>query len=381
MESDQQFFELNNMFRDNQLKYNNPLPVGSMSLQKFIVRDLHVIINGIEYVLNNMLKVADIEHNFNDAQSTTITLKHLNWAKTFLDENKVDKDIVEISDAIDGRSHISLGNFLLNCHVYTKYMKYCKGLQKNPELTVYTDEKRLNFMELMFGSIEFISHPVESTIDLVPDDTAYSCHQIIFDSSDFSAAIDALIISISDRTHCEWSIKSVFIQESLKGQVIDALSEDRLNAIDYVKPNNFSMEMKKKNSDICKRFSGKMQSNQHNSTTLFYEVLPEHISELYSPHEIRPITINFFRTPQDLIQLIKKSAQNKSLTIASIWTEYIGLFYEIGTALSKENCPVIWSNTFGDFDPIMPSLNHYYDAYGRNIDGIQGFVIVFSILF
>lgn len=379
MESDQQFLELNKMLQDNQLNFNKSSPVDSaiLPVQKFIVRNMHTIRNGIEYVLNNMLEVANIEYDFNDAQSTAITMKHLNWAKAFLDGNQIDtKEIMEVSNITDARSHISLGNFLLHCDVY---IKYCHSTKKDTELLVHTDEKRLNLMKLMFDSTEDIPHAVKSTMDSVLDKTIYSCHQIIFDSSDFSSAIDALIMSISDRTHCEWSIKSVFIQENLKNQVIDALSEDRLNTIGFVKPIEFSKKMEEKNLNICKRFGGKMHSNQHNSITLFFEVLPEHISGFYSPDEIHPITINFFRTPQEAVQLIKNSADEIS-KIASIWTENIGLFYEVGTALSMVDSPLIWSNSFGDFDPVMPSLNHYYDAHKRNIDSVQRSVNVFLLL-
>lgn len=328
---------LNQMLKNDEIEFNQVAELKRDSTTLILNVKSEQLKKGVQFALDNFNEIAKLEYEFNDGQPAKITLKHLQWAKVYIENNKsVSKQVN--SSALIAHSLVSVGQFLLDCYAATQ--------QDSMEFTIYTDTKRKSLITCLFGN-EFTEE--RSALTSMRDPlraSDISCTKFIFDSGDVASAIDKLIMNVSDRTSAPWRIRSVYVQESLK---------HRLNAAKNIIGRPVTEENQKKSEELAKRFGGKFISGNN----LLFDVPPKYLPE---PTEMDfdqiPVAINFFRTTKEAYQLAngdsKSDSQPGVRQIASIWTENIDIYYEVAAELNAE---IIWSNSVGEFDKIMPSLN------------------------
>lgn len=341
---------LNEMLRNDEIEFDQvTAPEMDLSELCLSISNPEHLKKGVQFALDHFNEIAKLEYEFNDGQPPEITLKHLEWAKVYIESNKCSFLLQNLSDII-GKSSISVGEFLFNCHLATQL--------ELTEFKIHTDIKRKALMTYLFGNNFTVvsTKSMENRLNLVDS----SCTQIIFESGDVASAIDALIMNVSDRTLAPWRIQSVYVQESLKNLIYDKLTADRLNAANAITGPNATEENRQTCEKLAKRFGGKFICSNNRSILLLFNVPPKYLSSSTTMtfNQI-PVAINFFRTTKEVIQLINADFQANKEHLASIWTGDIALYYELAAEL---NAKILWSNCIGVFDAIMPSLNAQFIA-------------------
>lgn len=343
---------LNQMLRNDEVDFNQSkteLPA-AQKLNLLFENSEHLK-KGVKFALDNLNEVAKLEYEANDGQPTKITLKHLQWAKVFIESNQCSTSRSK-SSYLNAQHFISVGEFLLDC--------YAAIQQQTPEFHILTDAKRKSLLTYLFGN-EFTELAADSDVTSMEFQLPYvSCTQIIFESGDVSSAIDELIMNVSDRTLSPWRIKSVYIQESLKKTIYEMLTPERLNAANNITGPLSVEENQQSCEDLAKRFGGKFIGNHNGSVLLLFDVPPKYLPQSTERTFTQiPVAINFFRTTKEVIQLTKADSQPGEKHLTSIWTENIELYYELAAELNAE---VLWSNSVGVFEGIMPSLDAKLDS-------------------
>lgn len=355
----------NKMLRDDKLEFESPHKKDRIAVRRITFQNSNKLLEkGVQFALNNFDSVASSEYENNLAQPKNITLKHLEWAKVFIDSKSAVNQLKSKSLSTDeinklcelnALRHISFGEFLLSCHF---------KVQQNPiSFSIYTDSCRIGIIEKMFGGqYERVDVPVNDVGKLLLHESIV-CTQIIFDSSDLASAIDALLINLTDRTTAPWRIQSVYVQESLKAAGIETLIADRLNGVNDVDSKLSVNENERlEHEQITKRFGGKLLKSDNDSIILLFDVPFKHVHkpDANAPKLLYvPVAVNYFRTTKEVIQLVNEENGDFKKRLASIWTENIGLLYELVAGLKND---IFWSNSIGSFDVAMPSLKKNMDV-------------------
>lgn len=326
---------LNTMLRNDELEFSSSLPASEETLVlKLTYTSVEHFKNGIQYALDNPKVIAQLEYEFNNGQPIHITEKRMERARKML-QNKFKPEILGVSYII-AYSDVPIDLFLWECSMLAK--------EKRPEYNILMDNKRKNLITTLFGN-----DYTEET--LASEKRQYKnkwCTQIIFESADFESAIDELIINLSDRTASAERVGSVYVHESLKKAIFKTLTKERVNALNGTGVVVAPQEDKRQNELLAKKYGGKLLCNDNNTICLLFDVLPKYLTQtIYeSLHQI-PVAINFFRTTKEVIQLLKTDCDPTLNCFTSIWTENIGVFYEVATEI--RSC-VIWSNSIGLLD-------------------------------
>lgn len=356
------------MLRSENLKYTGPMETAKDEVLKLTFNESHCLRTGIKNALNDFKRVAELEYDFNDGMPVKITEKHLQWAKVFIERNKGEANLETNagSSILNAHSQISVGQFLLDCHVL--------ALQEPHAFHIQLDSKRKPLIQALFGNCS--SETVLGSPADEPESSGQNslCTQIIFDSADVASAIDELIISLSDRTRPVWRIQSVYVQESLKNVIYDSLTAERLSANSVLGVAAIDGQVQK-NEDLAKRFGGNYLKSNDGLIHLLLNVPLKYLqTEMGASIRRIPVAVNFFRTTKELIQLLKEDLGQSKQNLASIWTENVGLLYE---TVANINAEIIWNNSIGVFDPIMPSLNKELDShvarYEKNVFKLSRF--------
>lgn len=292
---------------------------------------------GIDYAFSHLEEIAELEKKFIFNRPQQITIANLKAAKSFIATYKGEPKSSK-STAIRFHWFHPVAEFLIKCHLL--------ALTNPDEFVVYVDDDgRKSQIWLLFGS------PINEIAEFCPDnifqpikfENESFCTQIIFDSADLPSAMDALFAECWCSAGSPWSIKAVFIQESLREEVIRRLNTNRLDDDGKLvfETNGFES-------------GGKVFLNSEANITLLFDVLPKYVKNKET------ICINFFRTVADVNQLLAKEIRSK---LFSIWTEKIGLFYELA---SKLNGSIMWSNSVGLIDEnTAQTLYGFNDTHQR----------------
>ncbi|XP_055305889.1 uncharacterized protein LOC129570343 [Sitodiplosis mosellana] len=328
---------LNEMLQKDEIEFDQPTKSSALPLN-LIFKSRESIKKGVEFALKNFNEIAKLEYEFNDGQPAKATIKHLQWAKVYIESKKSVLKPTSVS-VVNAQSIVSVGQFLLDCH-------YVATQSSLSEFKIQTDTKRKTLITYLFGN-EFIeevnttSAPLPNEFKLV--DT--SSTQIIFESGDVTSALDELIMNVYDRTLSPWRIRSVYIEETLKNSIWDLLKSAANNIIGP----KLTEENMKNCEELTKRFGGKFVNGFLLDVPTKYLPQPTKQTDF---NQI-PVVINFFRTTKEAIQLVNADVQPDVKHITSIWTGNIEIYYELAAELNAE---VIWSNSIAVFDDAIPSL-------------------------
>lgn len=332
---------LNELLLSDKVEFTPVTPAKSsntMSLSKLTIQSADDLKKAVQYALANPKVIAKLEYDYNNGQPTKITENHLGRARQLI-ASEISHEMIDPSTILDARGDIPLEDFLMLCHT-------CAS-GTSSEYSIVTDERRKELISTIFKCGNFqaeISTPLRNATQ-----HPISCTQIIFDSADSASAIDQLIMNLSDRTQSLWRIQSVYVQESLRKNIHDQLTTEKLNATNNLQgPIATVAEDQQKNAELAKRYGGKLVVNDINTICLLFDVPAKYVAncERTAFHQI-PVVVNFFRTTKELIQLMRTDFDANKQNLTSIWTENIGLFYEMAAEIESD---VIWSNCIGLFD-------------------------------
>lgn len=340
------------MLESDNIDFSQPVTMSDdLRLCSLTFGEAESLKTGIQYALNNFEVISKLEYEFNDGQPAKVTHKQLEWAKLFIDSHKSDSKY-EIRDynILNAQHYVPIGEFLLNCHIFA---------QRQPnKFKILTDDKRKVLIFNLFGTDyteEVIVMP-----EFKSSGPGISCSQVIFDTADTVSAIDELIMNQIDRTWSPWRIQSVYIQESLRNDVENMLTEERLNAKCSVIKSKPADDYPRKNQELAKKFGGKLLSSDNKTVYFLFDVPPKYLPQSTdTTFSHVPVAVNFFRTTKEAIQLLKTDFDASKKHLTSIWTENIQLFYEAAIEL---NAKIVWSNAIGVFDATMPSLIDELDS-------------------
>lgn len=338
----------NKMLRNNETPFHQPKRDDPFREVRVYKREY--LEAGIQYALNHFDEIANFEYEYNFGQPFQTTIAHLKLAKTFIETNRSYPDLVDNSGIIKSIIYASpLSDFFISCK------SHLIANQSSDKFSFAISENRSRLVDTIFGE-DCERHSVlkDDYQDLFDYKMCYyfsSNTQIIFDSADLSSALDALIMNLSDVTSSKHRIGFLFVQESLKDELFEMLCEDRLNAANQITA-EFCEYYDKIDEKLMKRFGGKMLSNK-NGTIKFLFNIPPKVSKEHRFDNPFPVIVNFFRTAKEAVQLVKEiSAEG-----ISVWTENIGLFYEMAAQLKAS---IIWSNSIGLIDKMI--CNAFYGA-------------------
>lgn len=339
---------LNKMLRNDEVEFTPAKPaIDDTSVTKLTFKCVDNLKKGIQYALTNPKVISELEFNYNNGQSPRITEIHLNRAKIFI-QNGVKPEVNGLSTVLNACSDVPIDDFLLECFVLTQ--------QKQTEYHILTDNKRKTLITTIFGSEFTEESSTYSASDSKCSAHDILCTQIIFDTADSASAIDELLINLSDCTWSPWRIATVYIQESIKTKIADSLTKERLNAANRINGNLICEEDNHKNDELVKKYGGQLICSDNNTICLMFDIPPKYLKQTtYKTFHQIPVAINFFRTAKEVIQLIKSDYDSTKKHLTSVWTENIGLFYEVAADLNSD---IIWSNSIGLFDKDMPLLNN-----------------------
>lgn len=339
--------QMNDTLRSDKIEFAPPVKYSDpMSLTLLKISSADDVKKAVQYALNNPKEIAELEYKHNNGQPIKITEMHLDRVRKVIES----KFCFESNPVRDGMVYFGgempLDHFLLQCH----------GVDGTSGFDVITDDRRKTLTSTLFGSNRFHENSIppqvfEKAMGFYRENK--SCTQIIFDSADIASAIDQLVMSLSDRTQPSWRIRSVYVQESLRNQIYDTLTTEKLNATNNIQePIAVSADDQQNNAKLAARYGGKLVVNDINTICLLFDVPVKYLAdcERKSINQI-PTVVNFFRTTKELIQLIRTDLSGNKLNLSSIWTENIGLFYEVAAEIDSN---IIWSNCIGLFHPHMP---------------------------
>lgn len=335
---------LNEMLRNDKIEFTPLLPAANLNpmlLSKLTIKNSDVLKKAVQYALDNPNEIANLEYEHNNGQPIKITENHLDRARQFIENGIASSSLV-----LNVGGDIPLDGFLLEC--------YTMAQQALPEYCIVTDNRRKVLISTIFGATEFQEEISERSENVTHNKIA--CTQVICESADVASAIDQLIINLSDRTRSSWRIQSVYVQESLKNRINDMLTAENLNATSQFHGSMATaIEDQQKNQELAQRYGGKLVTNDNNTICLLFDVPAKYLTKIVrkSFHQI-PVTINFFRTTKEVNQLIRTDWDANKWYLTSLWTENIGVFYEMAAEIASD---IIWSNCIGLFDRNMPLLN------------------------
>lgn len=345
---------LNEMLRNDKIEFTSVTPSVENSdkilRSKLTIGNSDELKKAVQYALKNPNEIAKLEYEHNNGQPTKITEIHLDRARQFIESENRYESIIYTSTELDATGDIPLDVFLLNCHTWVlnkPATKYC----------IVADNRRKALISTLFGSTKFQEEISAQPQNVTQNSNVSSCTQIIFDSGDVASAIDQLIMNLSDRTLSSWRIQSVYVQESLRDRIHEMLSKEKLNATNNLNGSiALAVDDQQKNQELTKRYGGKLVTNDINTICLLVDVPAKYVAsaERKSFQQI-PTVINFFRTTKELIQLMRTDFDVNKRHLTSIWTENIGLFYEMAAEIQSD---IIWSNCIGLLDRNMPLKNN-----------------------
>lgn len=341
---------LNEMLRSDKLEFTTAKPAvydGIMSKLRVQIGD--DLIKAVLYALANPKAIAALEYEHNNGQPIKITENHLERAHQLIDSEICNEIVCNPSLVLNAGGDIPLDDFLLECHTW--------ALKKSPPYDIVTDNRRKKLILTIFGLTESHELKEQDTFCQNVPQNKVSCTQVIFDTADVRSAIDQLIMNLSDRTRSLWRIQSVYVQESLRDQIHELLTTEKLNATNNLDGKiATAAEDHDKNQALVKKYGGKLVLNDNNTICLLFDVPIKYLDDIErsSFHQI-PVVINFFRTTKEVIQLMGADFDAEKQHLTSIWTESIALFYEMAVAVESD---VIWSNCIGLFDRNIPPMNH-----------------------
>lgn len=341
------------MLQTDQMEFNHPVAMGDdIRLCTLTFEVAESLKTGIQYALNNFEMISKLEYEFNDGQPAKVTFKQLEWAKVFIENSKHELQL-EVRDTaiLNGQHYVPIGEFLLNCHILS---------QRNAtKFKILTDDKRKVLIFNLFGT-EYTEEITTSISEVKSKEAGVSCSQVIFDTADISSAIDELIMNQIDRTVAPWRIRSVYIQESIRNEIENILTPERLNATSKVIKAKHSEDCQRKNEELAKKFGGKLVRSDNRAVYFLFDVPPKYVPQSTETSFVHiPVAVNFFRTVKEAIQLIKTDCDPTKKNLTSVWTGNIQLFYELAADLNSE---IVWSNCLGVFDAVIPSLLDELDS-------------------
>lgn len=364
--SDKLYWEsLNEMLRNEKIEFTSVAPAensGTIVLSKLTIENNDKLKKAVQYAFNHPNEIAKLEYEHNNGQPIKITENHLDRARQLIESENCRETT---STVLDATGDTPLDDFLIVCY---------KASQNPAKFCIVADNRRKALISTIFGSNEF-QQEISSRPPNVTQNKL-SCTQIIFDSADIASAIDQLIMNLSDRTQSLWRIQSVYVQESLEERVHEMLSREKLNATNNLNGSiALAAEDQQKNQELAKRYGGNLVTNDINTVCLLFDVPAKYMAsaERKSFHQI-PIVINFFRTTKELIQLMRTDLDANKGHLTSIWTENIGLFYEMAAEIQSD---IIWSNCIGLFDRNMPPMNNDF-VNSSTTNNRFGFGLFFS---
>lgn len=276
---------------------------------------------GIEYALTHFKEIAELEKKFIFNRPEQSTIAKLKAAKSFIGTYQGEPKR-PTSASLRFHWFDPIAEFLIKCHLL--------ALTDPEEFKVYIDDDgRKSQIWLLFGApikeLETIECPTDIFQPIKFENKPF-CTQIIFESADLPSAMDALFAECWHSSGSPWDIRVIFIQESLREEVIRRLNINRLD-------DNGKLILE----EVGTEMGGRVFRNSEANIKFVFDVLPKYIKSQYST------CVNFFRTAADVNQLVKEVP----CKLFSIWTEKIGLFYEVA---SKLNGSIIWSNSVGVID-------------------------------
>lgn len=275
---------------------------------------------GIEYALTHFKEIADMEKKFIFNRSPQVIIAKLKAAKSFIDTYNGEPN-GSTSTSIRFHWFDPIDEFLIKCHLLS--------LTNPDEFNVYIDGKnkcRKSQIWAIFGAPLHELDALESSPEFfqpIDFENRSFCMQIIFESSDLASAMDALFAERWHSSISSWGIRAIFIQESLREEVIRRLNINRLNDDDKL--------IFEKGEPVM---GGEVFENSKHNIKFVFDVLPKYVKCKEA------ICVNFFRTAAEVNRLVNEIP----CKLFSIWTEKIGLFYEVA---SKLNGSIIWSNSVG----------------------------------
>lgn len=313
-------------------------------------------LTSFQLALKNPDPIARLEHINNGGQSVHVTTKQIEIAAEIDVEDA--HNYVERS-FVNSLSHLPISEVFVN-------IKQCLK-RDGSQLVVLCDDQRRELIQSLFQTppelVSSVDDPrIEGFSTELKESHTYTVNQlqevvqqrfhttqIIFESGDYISAFDALIVNQSDRLHSPWRIRTIFIEESLKQKFDHFVGSEQ-----FVTSNETSMDgpsYYNENLNVAtKRMGGRIIQNANKTISLVVGISTKYVNDMFP----FLVTVNFFRTPKDLYQLIKneqKPSEQINTHFTSIWTENVSLLYEVVIAL---NSTVIWGNCLGIFDGIIP---------------------------
>lgn len=159
--------------------------------------------------------------------------------------------------------------------------------------------------------------------------------QIIFDNSDYQSAFDTLVVNLTPGAG-QWPLQTVFIAESLKDDFLQVLS-NKWPRITYSGSDAHEYDT------VIAKTNGQLWTNGAWNAVLLIHVPTKYATECKGNW----ITVNFFRTPKDVYQLLRSESSNDTnWEFASVWTENIALLYQTVLQLKSH---AVWNNCYGVF--------------------------------
>lgn len=176
--------------------------------------------------------------------------------------------------------------------------------------------------------------------DAVPagDITASTATQIVFDSSDASAAFAELAAAGADRT-APWRIRLCWIQESLRDRFESAFA--RVPGGD---------EDEDEDGDELDQVARTLGGRLHRSTTV-RDALPLIVGvapDQWPRRKEEVVLVQFFRTAREVLDQVARTRA----TSVSAWTENMSLAFEVAQRLPGVRN--VWMNSVGLLNPKVP---------------------------
>lgn len=341
--------QLNNLLSDIKLRFDKEHCTMDKSVNKFLWKFNEIKCEIFLQQLNRSKNLAEIECKNIASSDMYNILQQIQLAIDF----EADQNVKQCGcKAINALNHIPLYDVLIHCLQHIRV--------NSSEITLLVDDNRTELIEYLFGiqPKERITNPDSNCLEnfhlnlISPEafresiTNRFDTNQIIFDSSDYLSAFDALVRNLVEPVNLPWRIKTVFVQETLRDFFFNFISVETSIFQDNTtrgadKLDDFCKEL----NLLIKRTNGKLFQNNSNTISLLVNVPTNSLSTSLSMHGA--VTVNFFRTPKEICQRInnEKYAAN-AIKFTSIWTENISVLYDVALSV-KSNA--IWNNCYGIF--------------------------------
>lgn len=291
--------------------------------------------------------IAELERANNNGQPIQTTLEQIHIAN----------NIIKLSDlksiqqkAVNALNYVPITEVLVNCAQCLK--------NDGTQITLLLNNGRAELLKFLFEQepIECVENQdadLLATLQIQPSpldkglreqyNTRFAVNQVICDKSDLESAVDMLILNLSNRLPSPWRIQNVLVQENLKDKFLEYLRNRQLSVMNDTRDQKAVID---ENNLLLFRdnMNGQLVQNDSRTISLLMNIPRKYVDNLH----VDITTVNFFRTPKEIVRLIKNE---KSVGYTSLWTENIGLFYEI--ALSIDSFAV-WNNCIGVFEDVVP---------------------------